>query len=167
MSELGMDVPEKVARYGSNTYAADCESYVEARRSYVHEEFHDTLDMLLEKRAQVSPQVFAEALAEFDRMNDLNWHWDAQIADPWFTTFGPSLEKVADQNWRWDGPGVRVSEQDLEILARNRRERMNSVFGDEITKEFIKHPKATFMGLSDEKKLLIARFAMDRYSEVY
>lgn len=165
MEELGMEVPEKIARYGSETYAADCDSYVEARRSYVLEDAHDTLDMLIEKRAQVSPGVFAEALAEFDRMNNLNWHWDAQIADPWYSTFGPSIEKVADldQNWRFDAVGCRINDEDLKTFANNRGERLKSYFGDDIAKEFIKNPRKTFEGLTDEKKLFIARLCQDKY----
>jgi hypothetical protein len=164
MSELGMDVPDNISRYGSTTYAADVESYVESRRSYVHEEAHPALDMLLEKRAQVSPGVFAEALAEFDRLNDLNWHWDGKIADPWFSTFGPSLEKVASDNWRWDGVGTRISEEDLERLVRREYHRIVKNFGADFAKEFAKSPKSVFMSLPDPNKIILARFASDQHS---
>ncbi len=164
MSELGMPVPDNVARYGSTTYAADIESYIESRRSYVHEEAHPALDMLLEKRAQVSPGVFAEALAEFDRLNDLNWHWDSKIADPWYSTFGPSIEKVAEDNWRWDGVGTRISEDDLRDLARNSYDRIVSNFGADFAKEFSKNPKTFFLSLPDPNKIILARFASDRHS---
>lgn len=167
MEELGMEVPDQVARYGSETYAADVEMYVEARRPYVHEEAHSTLDMLLEKRAQVSPGVFAESLAEFDRLNNLNWEWDARIADPWFSTFGPSLEKVASANWRWDGVGTRISEEDLETLARNNNQRLVASFGADFAKEFRKNPKAVFESLPAPNKLILARLASDRHNGTY
>lgn len=164
MTELGMPLPENVARYGSTTYAADIDSYVEARRSYVHEEAYPALDMLLEKRAQVSPVVFAEALSEFDHLNDLNWHWDAKIADPWYSTFGPSLEKIAEENWRWDGVGTRICEDDLRDLARNSYDRVANNFGTDFAKEFAKSPKTFFISLPDPNKIILARFASDRHS---
>lgn len=164
MNELGMAIPDNIARYGATTYAADVESYVEARRSYVHEEAHPALDMLLEKRAQISPGVFAEALAEFDRLNDLNWHWDSKVADPWFSTFGPSHEKIAEENWRWDGAGTRICEEDLKDLAKNSYERLVNSFGADFAKEFAKSPKTVFTSLPDPNKLILARFASDRHS---
>lgn len=164
MSELGMEVPESIARYGSTTYAADVDSYVEARRSYVHEEAYPALDMLLEKRAQVSPGVFANALEEFDRLNDLNWHWDSKIADPWYSTFGPSLQKIADENWRWDGVGTRICEGDLIELAKNDYDRLVNNFGADFAKEFAKSPKAVFMSLPDPNKIILARLASDRFA---
>jgi hypothetical protein len=167
MSELGMEVPEAIARYGSTTYAADVDSYVEARRSYVHEESHEVLDLLLEKRAQVSPGVFAESLAEFDRMNDLNWHWDSKITDPWYSTFGPSLEKIADANWRYDKDGTRCSEDDLENLARNGYPRLCKTFGHDFAKEFAKSPKTFFEALPAPNKLILARLASDRHAGTF
>ncbi len=164
MSELGMEVPENIARYGSTTYAADVESYVEARRSYVHDTAHPALDMLLEKRAQVSPGVFAEALAEFDHLNDLNWHWDSKIADPWFSTFGPSIEKIAEINWRWEGVGTRISEGDLKELAVNDYDRLVNNFGADFAKEFAKSPKAVFLSLPEPNKIILARLASDRFA---
>jgi hypothetical protein len=164
MSELGMEIPEGIARYGATTYAADVESYVEARRSYVLEDAHPTLDMLLEKRAHVSPGVFAEALAEFDQLNDLNWHWDSKIADPWYSTFGPSLEKVAELNWRWDGVGTRISEGDLKELVVNDYDRLVSNFGADFAKEFAKSPKSVFLSLPEPNKIILARLASDRFA---
>lgn len=164
MSELGMQVPDNIARYGSTTYAADVESYVESRRSYVHEEAHPALDMLIEKRAQVTPGVFAEALAEFDYLNDLNWHWDSKIADPWYSTFGPSLEKVAEANWRWEGVGTRISEGDLKELVVNDYDRLVNNFGADFAKEFSKNPKDVFMSLPEPNKIILARLASDRFA---
>lgn len=167
MDELGMDVPPEVERYGSTTYASDVEAYVEARRSYVLEEHHPALDLLLEKRAQVGPTAFAEALAEFDKATNLNWHWGAQIADPWYSTFGPSLEKVAAADWRYDDCGTRINERDLERLARNGHERLTKSFGADFAKEFAKSPKAVFESLPTPNKLILARLASDQHNGTY
>jgi hypothetical protein len=167
MSELEMPIPEAIARYGSETYAADCDSYVEGRRPYVHEESHSTLDMLLEKRASVSPGVFASALEEFDRLNNLNWEWDARIADPWYTTYGPSMQKLADANWRYDGVGTRCSEDDLDNLARNGMPRLSKTFGHTFAEAFRKNPKGHFESLDATNKLILARLASDRHNGTY
>ncbi len=163
MSELNMEIPKEIERYGSTTYASDVDSYVEARKPYVFEESHDTLNMLLEKRAQVSPSVFVEALVHFDHLNDLNWHWDGKIADPWYSTFGPSLEKIAESNWRYDSTGCRCTEDDLDNLARNGFPRLAKSFGQDFAKEFAKNPKTVFESLPAPNKLILARLASDRH----
>lgn len=162
MESLGMEVPEEISRYGSTTYAADADSYVEARRSWVHDEFKPALDMLLEKKAQVRPDTFAEALCEFDDMTGLRWHWDAQVADPWMSTFGPSKEKLAEENWRYNNQGVTISEDDLEALATNGFEQVKKAFGNNFAEEFYKKAKTVFSSLPDPHKLILARMASDR-----
>lgn len=167
MSELGMEVPEEIARYGSTTYASDVESYVEHRRSYVHEESHPALDMLLEKRASVSPGVFAEALAEFDYHNDLNWEWGNKVADPWYSTFGPSMQKLAEANWRYDKDGLRIGEDELKALSLNGRHLVKKTFGEDFAKEFQKSPKAVFESMPAPHKTIIARMASDHHSGTF
>lgn len=163
MSELNMEIPDAVQRYGSTTYAADVDSYIESRKPYIFEEAYDSLNMLLEKRAQVSPGVFAEALAEFDKLNDLNWEWDGKIPDPWYSTFGPSLEKIAESNWRYDSTGCRCTEDDLDNLARNGFHLLTKNFGHDFAKEFSKNPKTIFESLPAPNKLILARLASDRH----
>lgn len=164
MEELGIRVPEDVARYGSTTYAADSDAYVESRRGWLHDEFKPALDMLVEKRAHVSPETFAEALSEFDDMSGLRWHWDVQIPDPWISTFGPSIEKLAEDNWVFDDGGAHIREVDLANLARNGGEFMQKAFGPEFFETFRRSPKATFEKQSKEIKIVLARAAMDARS---
>ncbi len=162
LEELGIDVPEDVARYGSETYAADVDSYVAMRKSWVAEEYHPALNLLLEKRAMVEPGTFAEALSDFDQMTGLNWNWDSQIADPWRSTFGPSLKKLASQNWRWEDEDTRICEGDLIALATNGHEQVRKAYGEDFAKEFHKKPKTVFESLPAPEKLILARMAMDR-----
>jgi hypothetical protein len=164
MSELGMEVPEEVQRYGSDTYASDVDAYVSFRRSHVPEEFHPAVDLLLEKRAQVSPGAFAEALAEFDDITGLRWHWDGHIKDPWYSTFGPSLEKLAEDDWRYDEAGCRIGEAELNDLAINGMPLLHKAFGSSFASEFRKNPKSVFESLPKPNKLVLARLAMDRTS---
>lgn len=164
MLELGVAVPTEMERYASVTYAADVDSYVGLRRQHVPEEYHSSIDLLLEKRAQVKPDTFAETLAEFDIMTGLRWEWDAGVPDPWMSTFGPSFQKLADENWRWDKDGTRISQDDLENLARNGHSLLCKTFGADFAKEFSKKPKDVFLSLPEPNKLLVARMASDRHS---
>ena len=167
MGELLIDVPELIEKYASPGYGADCEAYVNYRRGFVAEEFHPALDLLLEKRAQVGADTYAEALCEFDQMTNLHYDWDAQIPDPWASTFGPSLDKVAADEWVWDTGGVRVDEQDLQNLAVNGFELVKTKFGADFAKEFSKSPKTFFNALPLPNQTVLGRCAMDRHCGTY
>ena len=164
MEELGMQVPSEMERYASSTYAADVEGYVGLRRQHVEEEFHPALNMLLEKRAQVSPETFAEALSEFDYATGIRWEWDASVPDPWMSTFGPSYEKLAEEHWHWEKEDTRITKDDLENLARNGHHLLCKSFGADFAKEFSKKPKDVFMSLPEPNKLILARLASDRHA---
>ena len=161
MGELGMELPEDVARYGSTDYAADVDMYVDSRKNYVQPEFHDGLELLKEKRAQVSPETFAEALAEFDKLAGIHWHWDGCIVDPWRSTFGPSLAKVAAAEWVFDEDGYRINEAKLKELALNGVDRINKQFGHDFIKEFRKSPKTVFTSLPRPNQIVLARMAAE------
>lgn len=164
MEELNMSVPEDIARYGSTTYASDVDGLVEQRRGLVDEEYLPALDTLLEKRAQVNPETFAEALAEFDKLAGLRWVWGVSVADPWATTFGASTEKIAAENWSWDQNGCRIGIDELENLARNGNELVTKSFGPDFAKQFQKNPKTVFESLPMPNQLVLARMAMDRHA---
>lgn len=159
LEKLGMAISEDVMRYGSQTYAADASSYVEARRSYIHDEYKPALDVLLEKRAQVRPDTFAEALLEFDNMTDLRWHWGSKVADPWYSTFGPSFEKLAEDDWRYDQDGTRCDLAQLKELALNGHSDLCKQFGHAFADEFAKKPKEIFESMPTPNKKVLARMA--------
>ncbi len=161
-AELGIEIPEDVERYGSTTYASDVDMYLGARRDYVQPEFHDGLELLQEKRAQISPEVFAEALYEFDKLAGLNYCWgEGAIADPWYSTFGPSLEKVAAKDWTYSEDGYRIHEEELKELALNGIDRLEKQFGQDFAKEFRKSPKSIFESMPRPNKMVIARMATE------
>ncbi len=161
MGELGMAVPEQVDRYASDTYAADVDTHVGSRRALVDEQFHPALNTLLEKRAHVSPSTFAEALNEFDNITNLRWHWDSQVMDPWYSTFGPSLEKMAadDSNWTYNEAGTFIRLKDLEELAWNGRDKVKKLFGEDVADALRNNPKAAFEKQSPRGRLVLARLA--------
>lgn len=164
MEELGIKVPDSIDKYASVGYGADVDSYVGFRRQYAAEEFHPTLDLLLEKRAQVSPGTFADALEDFDKIAQIHHYWDSEIPDPYFSTFGPSMDKIASDEWRWDEQGVRIDEDDLQNLSVQGRALIVESFGENFADEFAKGPKTFFNALPTPQKLLVGRMAMDRDS---
>jgi hypothetical protein len=163
LEKLGMAISEDVERYASPGYAADVDTHVESRRALVSEQFYPALSTLLEKRAMVSPDTFAEALAEFDNITEVRWLWDAQVCDPWKSTFGPSLEKIAAAEWTFSERGVRVHEGDLQELALNGLSLVKKQFGHDVAQEFAKKPKTVFESLPMPNKLVMARLAMAKH----
>lgn len=164
LASLGLPVSEEIERYGSTDYAVDVAEQTGVRRNLVPEEFHPTLDMLVEKRASVQPETFAEALNDFDHMTDLHYHWGKSLMDPWYTTFGPSMEKVAADNWVYSEMGCRTDEAELKNLAMNGHHLLCKTFGGDFAKEFAKSPKTFFEALPKPQKLVVARLASDRHS---
>lgn len=164
LASLGLPVSEEIERYGSTTYASDVAEQTNVRRGLVAEEFHPSLDLLLEKRAGVQPETFAEALNDFDHMTNLHFHWGAHVMDPWYTTFGPSQEKLASANWTYDEMGTRIHEDNLKALATNGIHLVRHSFGGKFADEFQKSPKTFFEALPKPQKLVLARLAADPHA---
>ena len=164
MEELGIQVPEDIERYGSTTYAGDVDEMLKARRGLVSEEMQPALDTLLEKRAMINPDTFAEAVAEFDKLANLSYYWDANVPDPWFSVFGPSMEKMAAKDWTYNEQGVFVSLEDLERLALNGKTLVKKQFGHDFVEQFAKKPQAVFDNMPKQHKLILARMASDKHA---
>lgn len=164
MSELSIQVPEAIEKYASDGYCADVDAYVDFRRQYAPEEFHSSLDMLLEKRAQVTPGTFAEALEEFDKCAGIHYYWDAEIPDPYYSTFGPSMAKLAEDDWVFDENGARCRESDLKNLATEGYAVLAKKFGDDFADSFVKSPKTVFKSMPLPQKLIIARLSSDPHA---
>lgn len=120
----------------------------------VHREF---LDELLEKTAELQPEVFAECVRRFDVMNGLDGGWDQVVPSPWESTFG--LQKTAMVVWE---QGVdRVTDAELNNLARNYGGDLSEKFSDDFVKGFEKDPVGVFKSLPLPQKQIMARLAAD------
>jgi hypothetical protein len=86
------------------------------------------------------------------------------VADPWYSTFGPSIEKIAAENWVFDDGGARIDEEDLTNLAMNGGELLQAKFGPHFLRDFQKNPKTVFSSLPKPNQIVLARMAMDRHS---
>lgn len=161
LASLNLPISEGVERYGSETYASDVDDLALSRKAVMAPEYHSSLDLLIEKRASISPETFAEALFDIDHMAGLHFHYGAHVVDPWYTTFGPSKEKVASSTWTYDHMGTRIDEAMLKALATNGPHIVRQSFGEKFTAEFQKSPKDFFEALPKPQKLVLARLAAD------
>jgi hypothetical protein len=157
-SEIGLDVPDIMARYGSTEYAPDVDAHLANRKANCDAKFHEAYDALKEKQAEIAPEHFAALLAKADTASGLNWHWGGAVCDPWFSTFGgaSSSEKTA---FGWEGGGYSVDAEKLQEAAASGV--LKGSFEDEIVKAFEKDPVTIFSSMPDDTKLLMARLASE------
>jgi hypothetical protein len=156
--ELGIDVPDLMARYGSTEYAPDIEAHLSNRRA-LRPDWNEVWDEIKEKRAEIDPERFAQLLAEADKAAGLHVYWGGEVADPWLATFGGGIEKDAGV-WSWQGrTGDYVTEERLKNLSINGRPLIHKHFSSEITNAFCKDPIAIFESLPDTHKSIISRLA--------
>ena len=115
------------------------------------------LDVLFEKSASLRPDVYAEVLRRFDVDQGLDKGWDHVVLDPWASTFG--IDKTAAIVW--EQGGERVSDGQLQTLARNNLDPVKQAFGFEFADEFAKDPVGMFKSMPDPDKKILARMAFD------
>lgn len=159
--ELGVDLTNKIEKYAGVGYAPDGEIKVAvATRMQLWAEDSPERDMLkglLEKRASVQPEVFCEALRQFDEVTGTQHYWDTGIYDPWYSTFG----KTAGAGWTFEHAGDRVDEEMLKRLSIAGHKGLCKTFGKEVAEEFRKKPKEIFSSLPLDSKRIIMRMAND------
>jgi hypothetical protein len=119
------------------------------------------LDELLEKKASMHPEIFAECVRRFDVMNEIDPGWDSIILSPWESTFG--LEKTAKVVW--ESGADRVTEEALVNLARNRSGELQEEWNHDITQGMFSDPVGTFNSLPLPHKKVMARLANDVSSQ--
>lgn len=164
--QLGVPVSEAVRRYGSTTYAPRGSIKVAfERRSQLWGSLDNRLggslaDDLLEKRASMDPELFAETLAELDAQTGVDQYWGNEIPDPWISVFG--YEKTAE--WKWEQAGEYLTEDALKRLASEGGSVLKDKFGEDMAKGMAKNPTTIFDSLPLEQKRVIARMAQQQDS---
>lgn len=168
--QLCIPVPDVIRKYGSQTYASPgmMEAAVETRRRVWADLSDDQtgpgmLDMLLEKKASMHPEEFAETLSELDVVTGIDRYWDGGVMDPWLTTFGVS-KVAADGDWRWSqGTEYLTADQLLNFVDEN-PELLESKFGEAMAKGLKSSPINVFDSLPLDTKRVIARMAQQHES---
>jgi hypothetical protein len=106
----GIDVSVLHDTYAGHDYGRFIEANVRSRYRYVPDDNQADYELLLQKRAEITPDQFAEALTSLDTGLNLEHHWDRAFADPVATTiFGQQAEKVADPVIEGQGANIRRS----------------------------------------------------------
>jgi hypothetical protein len=159
--ELGIPVSVRLHKYASLSYAPDYETEiaVEARKQLWRDGTSERslLDSLLEKKASVHPDVFCEALRQFDEGNGMDIYWDREIPDPWLSTYG--YEKTAE--WEFSTQGERITASQLKELAVASRKLLEMKFGADMADSFAKSPVDIFESMPLDSKKIIMRMAND------
>lgn len=159
--ELGMEVANPIEKYAGQGYAPadEIEVAVSTRMQFWADDSpeRDMLKSLMEKRAEVPPEVFCEALRQMDEATGLNHHWDEGVVDPWYATFG----KTAGTGWTFEYGGDRVDEEMLKTVSVKNRDLIKKKFGCEFAEEFQEKPRAIFDSLPLDTKRIIMRMAND------
>jgi hypothetical protein len=146
---IGLEVPEMMSRYGSLMYADDITAHIASRKANLEKNAHVMYDALMEKKAELHPEEFADLLTKADISTGLNWHWGGPVADPYFATFGgykkEAMFKVASGE---------ISESQLKAIAESGA--LEGVFEADLVAGFKQNPAAIFSSLPDDAKQIIA-----------
>jgi hypothetical protein len=159
-NELGFDLHPIIDKYGAEGYAGEGEMAmaIDTRRQMWrehHDEAVSLLDGLMEKKAEVNPDVFAETLFRLDCMVAADRHYDRHIVDPWQTTYG--IQKEAE--WRWVSGNDVLTEGELKNFAASSYGFLKENFGEELARGMSRNPVRIFDSLPLPKQRTIARLA--------
>lgn len=162
-NELDIKVSDLIKKYGSIDYAPSGEVNlaIHTRMQHWAEDSpeRDMLTGLMGKYASVQPEVFCEALRQFDELHGLDREWDETIYDPWYSTYG--FDKTAAE-WVFSHAGERITSEQLRNFAKSERYcKIKHMFGDELADGLKKNPEKIFDSLPLDAKRIIMRMAAD------
>ena len=160
-SELAIELPEIVQKYGSEKYASSSEiaSYLDIRRNAITDDLHRVmLDKLAEVRPLLQPELFCLTLAEFDKVAGIDHLYEGYVPDPFYSTFG--VEKTASEdeaNYSDSiGGNLFVTGRDLKAFSQVGFMQVKGLFGEDFAVEFKKDPIGVYKSLPlDQKKMMI------------
>lgn len=172
--ELGIPVDDVVRKYGSETFETSVflkSAALTRKQIWVdlhNEEAPHLLEQLLEKQAssEITPDVFAEALAELDIQTGIDRYWDSTVPDPWFSTYGHNKVAEAADDWRWHQGTEYLTKKQLENFVKSQKgkEALEETFSDKMAEGLEKNPTTVFDSLPLDTKRTIARMAQQHES---
>lgn len=159
--EIGCKVTDYVKKYAGVGYAPDGEVKVavSTRMQYFQDDSpeRDMLNGLMNKYAHVPPDVFCEAVREFDEATGLDYHWDDGVYDPWYTTYG----FIKEAAWEFSTHGDKINEEQLKQVVNASYPLIKEKFGDDMADGLKKSPVQIFNSLPLDTKRIIMRMAND------
>jgi len=157
---LDVAVSESVHWHGSERYAPieSIKVALDARKLLVDDSLHPALTKMASLVTQVTPDMFARVLSEFDKEAAISEFYGQEIPDPWDSTFG--YEKKA--NFSETIGNLHVTEMDLTYLAIKRLGLVKGTFTEEFAEEFRKDPVGIYKSLPIEQRRVIGNMAQDQ-----
>lgn len=162
---LSVPVSALAQRYASDHWASEEQVKIalDARRTVLLDEQHIAmLDKLADQRRLMTPDDFATTLGEFDKLAGLNYHYDVDVPDPYFSC----MAKVAKENESEQDPNASIvigneylSVRKLVQFSQMGSKHLEQRFGKDFTDEFIKDPKGIFDSMPRDQKLVLMRMA--------
>lgn len=111
------------------------------------------------------PFVICAALEEFDKEAGLDFLYDGDVPDPYFSVYGFE-KKAEDADYSWTEGNDTVFARDLETLAKTNSHSIARAFNKELAKEFRKDPVGIFKSLPREQKKIISRMAAEPITRI-
>jgi len=163
--ELAIGVSPLIEKYGSSTYATaeQVGIAIDGRRSILKDPEHvELLDKLAHIRVHTPPQVFADSLAEFDKLAGIDEYYGQDIPDPYYSTFGKTAEKQESETSPEGAVVVGneyVTQRKLVEFSKRGSGIISKRFGEDFQKEFTQDPVGILKSLPRDQQLVIMRLA--------
>jgi hypothetical protein len=164
-NDLSMQLPAVVRKYGSEKYASayEIDMALDTRRRLL---LDPTDRKLLDKIASVLPTLapgeFCDLLSGFDQLVGLSYHYDKDVMDPFYSTYGFSKTAEEDPEDFSDTIGnYHVTQSQLKTLGQGNFSWLKKTFGLDFAQEFVKDPVGIYKSLPVDQKKLVIRMATE------
>lgn len=163
-SELNISCGELATAYSGEKRASDdtWEAAFQSRQEHVRSDrqLSALLEKVAEQREEVSPDVFAQLLLEFDKMAGLQYHYDLTVVDPALSAYAPrgqDLDKVAgDDDYLDTSTGRSITGEDIKRFAAAHRDYATGMFGEDVADKLQKDPIGTYAGMPSSRRQVLA-----------
>jgi len=164
--ELGVKTAGRVLDYLGEGYGPFIEGELHARiAAYEGTGRSAGYEVLLEKKAEISPMIMADMLREVDgQTGAAEIYGRLGLKDPYAAVYGSaklaSAQKPEDDAYSWCEGNDYVSGIQLSALSK-RGLKLDELFGQEFADEFQKDPIGTFKSMPSPQKVVLSRLASD------
>lgn len=161
-SLIGVSVSDYARSCGSEGYApaAQMRVAIDNRRMYVDEKQASVLVNLFNQREELTPDQYCDALAEFDKLAEIDYRYGAYLMDPVESTFGFD-KRAQDESDSWIDGNDYITKKQIENYSITAAVTLRDDYGDDFVKEFKKDAWGVFNSMPLEQKRRLARAAGD------
>jgi len=161
-SAIGVPVSDYARSCGADSFApmSQLRVAIDNRLLFVNEKQASALHELFGRVDTLTPDEYCNALAEFDKVAEIDYRYGKYLMDPVESTFG--FDKVAqDDANSWVNGNDYITKQQIEQYAVTAFRTLTDDYGDDFAKEFKKDAWAVFNSMPLEQKRRLARAAGD------